>query len=178
VISPVLAGGLAQKYATDALELHQRLNRIEPTLTFVNQVGDNFKLFAGTIGAVGSEYLKALAAKLEDVRKKGIRWRRAAVTTLSVFLLLVGVLVDKSVSQVFGDWLWLSIAAAAVVWIYDRAISTIVEKQTRKERLHIVMDAIDSVTDSLIFLREQQALLNVIRTSTDRPVVQLADDWC
>ena len=123
------------QYVTDALVLHQRLNHIEPTLTFVNQVEDDFNRIAGTIGAYGSEYLKALAAKLEDVRKKGMRWRRAAVTTLSVFLLLVGVFVDKSVSQVFGDWLWLSIAAAAVIWICDRAVSTMVEKQTRKERL-------------------------------------------
>jgi hypothetical protein len=178
VISPVLAGGLAQKYAMDALELHQRLNHLEPTLTFVNQVEDDFNRFAGTMGAHGSEYLKALAAKLEDVRKKGMRWRRAAVTTLSVFLLLAGVFVDKALSQTFGDLLWLSIAAVAVMWIYDRAISTIVEKETRKQRLRIVMDAIDSVADWLIFLREQQEQLNVLRTSTDRPIVQLADDWC
>lgn len=126
----------------------------------------------------GSEYLKALAAKLEHVRKKGIRWRRAAVTTLSVFLLLAGVFVDKALSQTFGDLLWLSIAAVAVMWIYDRAISTLVEKETRKQRLRIVMDAIDSVTGWLILLRRQQELLNALRTSTDRPIVQLADDWC
>jgi hypothetical protein len=178
VISPVLAGGLAEKYAVDALELHHRLNHFEPTLALVNQVADNFNFFAGTIGAVGSEYLKALAAKLEDVRKRGMRWRRAAVTAASVFLLLAGVLVDKSLSQAFGDLLWLSIAAVAVMWIYDKAISTIVEKQTRKQRLDIVMDAIDSVAGWLIFLRRQQAQLNVLRTSTDRPIVQLADDWC
>ena len=178
VISPILAGGLAQKYATDVLVLNQRLNHSEPTLTLVNQVEDSFNLIAGIIGVYGSEYLKALAAKLEDARKKGMRWRRAAVTTLSMFLLLAGFFVDKSVSQTRGDWLWLSIAAAAVMWIYDRAISTIVEKETRKRRLSIVTDAIDSVTGSLILLREQQALLNVLCTSTDRPIVQLADDWC
>ncbi len=119
VISPISAGTLAHKYAMDALELDQRVNYIEPTLTLVNQVGDNFNLVVGTIGAVGSEYLKALAAKLEDVRKKGLRWRRVAVTMLSVFLLVIGVFVDKSVSQVFGDWLWLSIVAAALIWICE-----------------------------------------------------------
>ena len=145
VVSPILAGGLAQKYAMDALELQQRLNHMEPILTILNEVEDNFNRFAGTVGAYGSEYLKALAAKLEGVRKKGLRRRRAAVTTLSAFLLLAGVLVDKSVSQAFGDWLWLSIAAAGVMWIYDRVISSIVEKQTRRQRLDIVMGAIDSV---------------------------------
>ena len=178
VISPILADSLAQKYARDARVLLQRLNDLEPTLTFVNQIEGNFNRFAGTMGAYGVEYLKALAAKLENVRKMGIRWRRAAVTTLSVFLLLAGILVDKFVSQVFGDWLWLSIAAAGVMWIYDRVISTLVEKETRKQQLRIVMDAIDSVAGWLIFLREQQALLNMLRTSTNRPIVQLTDDWC
>ena len=178
VISPILANGLAWRYALDSLELDQRLNNLEPTLTFVNQLEDTFNRFAGTMGVHGSEYLKALAAKLEHVRKKGIRWRRAAVTTLSVFLLLAGVFVDKALSQTFGDLLWLSIAAVAVMWIYDRAISTLVEKETRKQRLRIVMDAIDSVTGWLILLRRQQELLNALRTSTDRPIVQLADDWC
>ena len=82
VISPILASGLAEKYAMDALVLRERLNNLEPTLTFLNEVEDTFNRFTGTIGAVGSEYLKALAAKLEDVRKKGMRWRRAALRVL------------------------------------------------------------------------------------------------
>jgi hypothetical protein len=178
VISPVLAGGLAERYAMDFFVLQQRLNRIEPTLTFLNEIEDYINRLVGIMGAHGSEYLKALAAKLEDVRKKGIRWRRAAVTTLSVFLLVAGVFVDKALSQTFGDLLWLSIAAVAVMWICDRAVSTLVERETRKQRLRIVMDAIDKVTYWLIFLREQQERLNVIRMSTNRPIVQLADDWC
>jgi len=178
VISPILAGGLAERYAMDFLVLQQRLNNLEPTLTFLNEIEDDINRLVGIMGAHGSEYLKALAAKLEDVRKKGIRWRRAAVTTLSVFLLLVGVFADKALSQTFGDLLWLSIAAVAVMWICDRAVSTLVERETRKQRLRIVMDAIDKVTHWLIFLREQQERLNVIRMSTNRPIVQLADDWC
>jgi hypothetical protein len=87
-------------------------------------------------------------------------------------------LADKAFSQTFGDLLWFSIATAAVMWIYDRAISTIVDKETRKQRLRIVMEAIESVAGWLIFLREQQAQLNALRTSTDRPAVQLTDDWC
>jgi len=178
VISPFLARVLADKYAMDALVLNQRLNSSEPILAIVNKVEDNVNRIAGIMGAHGSEYLRTLAAKLEGARKKGMRRRRGLVTMFSVFLLLAGVFVDKSVSQVFGDWLWLSIAAAAVMWIYDRAISTIVEKETRKWRLDIVMDAIDWVAGSLISLRELQAKLNEIRTSTGRRIVQLADDWC
>jgi hypothetical protein len=178
VIDPILAGALAHKYTMDVLVLQQRLNHFEPTLAILNQLDDYINRSAGTMGALVSEYLKAIASKLEHVRKRGIKWRRAAVTTLSVFLLLAGVFADKALSQTFGDWLWLSIAAAVTMWTYDRAISAIVEKATRKQRLRIIMDAIDSVADWLIFLRKQQALLNMLRTSTDRPIVQLADDWC
>ena len=34
------------------------------------------------------------------------------------------------------------------------------------------MDAIDSVADWLVFLRQQQAELNVFRSSVDKPGVQ------
>jgi hypothetical protein len=140
-------------------------------------VGDHVNKIAGIVGGSGSEFLRTLAVKLEKARRRGLRWRSTAVTVLSLALLGGGVFLDSFLNQTLGDLLWLSIAAATIVWLYERIFTNLVERQTRKWRLQIIMDAIDSVTDWLVFIRQDQAELNVLRSSVGKSNVQLVDSW-
>lgn len=110
---------------------------------------------------------------LERARLAGLRWKRTAITGLSLVLMVGGVLLDMSLNMIFGALFPLSLAAAATMWIGDRYITDAIEHQTQKWRLQIIMDAIDSVAGWLVFLREQQTLLNTLRVSVDKPAVQL-----
>ncbi len=174
MISPVLAGGLAQKYAVDALELKTRL-RAEESMSHARRAGDDINRLAGLVGSSGSEFLRVVAARLERARRRGVRWRTNAVLVLSLALVAFGAFLDKFLNQIFGDLLWLSLVTAAVFWTYDRVFSTFVQRQTRKWRLQVIMDAIDKVADWLVFLREQQAELNMLRWSVGKTPVQLVD---
>lgn len=112
VVSPIIAGGLAQRYLVDALNLKTHLEHIEPAIALIQSISDFMNFLSGTIGATGAAYLKGLAEKLERARHKGIRRRRIGVTCLSFLLLLGGVSLDKSLAGFFGDWLVLSMSAA------------------------------------------------------------------
>ena len=81
------------------------------------------------------------------------------------------------VLTMFGDVLLLSLAAAALFWTYDRLFSTFVEGQVRKWRLEVITEAVDSMTGWLVFLRERENELNLLRAPVGKPAVKLADNW-